>query len=289
MKNFERLGSVLPSEFTVVGYAYSQPIGDGDFEAEVDLDNLINEDDELWLKGELINMAHNKTNCNHCNKKIRYIIVAQHNGGTYHTFGHTCGTDLRNFKEQKIVGMQERSLASRKRAKNAEMRKSFLQANPGLEEALNANNKIIASMKENFMKYHSLSDKQIELVFKLVAQMAKFKEEAIIRNSTSSEVTEGRIKDQKMKVISIKKTQIQGFGYNSVMETYFVYTLEHESGFRIYGKIKGSYDFTIKDHKAYNEDNIKSNDYVIFSGSVTKSDKDPYFGFFKRANVSLIK
>ena len=47
---------------------------------------------------------------------------------------------------------------------------AFLEAHPGLAEALRTEHKIVQDIKVKFQQYNSLSDKQVALVFRLQAQ-----------------------------------------------------------------------------------------------------------------------
>lgn len=274
MENFQYIGSknLIPSEYKVIGYAYSAECGDGEFEAEVETDDFVLPE---LVKMEIVGMVHGKTTCNHCNGSVRNVIIAIHNSGSFHVFGTTCGNHLSGFSAAKFDNVKEKTLAQMRKKQKANKISALFQQNAGLEEALDSDNKICKSIKENLLKYAELSDKQIALAFKMAEQTNKFKELNAIKNATSSEVTEGKLKKQKVTIISKKVGEFDGFG--GVKEVKAVLVLEHELGFRLYGKINM--------YPAL--DSMVAGDSVLFTGTVTKSDKDPYFGFFKRGGIEV--
>ena len=288
MENFRYLGSenVIPESFNVVGYAYSEMIEDMhgvDFEAIIDLDADVPE----GLEDELIGMVHNKTNCNHCNKVIRYLVVAQdERTEEYHVFGSTCGTDLRDFNMGRVDGIKGRTLLARKKAKlakqraeNVEKAEKFLDANEGLREALELDHHISKDLKANLYKWASMSEKQVALAFKLVEGAKKFTEMKAKQEEEMKDalpVSEGRLKKVIMTIVSTKEKHVSNH-FEDVTKTALLLT--HPDGWRLWGVV------------AWNPDLLeaKNGDTIEFSGSVTKSDKDEKFGFFKRGIIHEIK
>jgi hypothetical protein len=281
MENFRYLGSenVIPEEFSVVGYAYSEMVEDAhgiDFDAIIDLDADVPKE----VEDDLIGMVHNKTNCNHCNKVIRYLVVAQdEKSEAYHVFGSTCGTDLRDFNMGRVDGIKGRTLLKRKkeklareRAKMAEKAEKFLDENDGLREALELDHHITKDLKSNLYKWGNMSEKQIALAHKLVEgakKYAKMVEERQEEMKDAQPVEEGRLKKVEMTIVSTKSKT-----YSSEWETTTktAMTMTHPDGWRVWGCVR--YDDELM--------SLESGSKILFSGTVTKSDKDDKFGFFKR-------
>lgn len=293
MKNFQYLGTqIVPTEFTVVGYAFREQCDENEFEAVVELNNMRDEQDVEWLTLEMVSQVHNKTNCNHCNRRIRNIVVAQHDGGTYHTFGHDCGGNLSEFNQHQFEDMVQRSMLAKKRAKkrakNQAIRDAFLDQHPGLREALTTDNKIVADISESFTKYMTLSEKQIELVFKLHERAKQYELEKL---NMSTPVPTGKLKGQQMEVVSVKRESTKD-AYSGQPQLVFKMLLKHPDGYRIYGKITADivwnkdtqeYDGLSKPYLA----SISAGDKVTFCGDLTPSDKDEFFGFFKRGKIEI--
>ena len=260
-ENFKYLGSVkvIPEDFTVIGYAYSEPLEYGDSEVVLEL-----EDDIGGLKGEVINMVHNGGKCNHCNKSIKYILVVRNDKtGLFYTFGSTCGTDLDNFKSSKISGFKKKNLLARKKLKNIKDRKEksilgekFMDDN-NLREPLEGTNIIIVGLKKNLLKYGTLSEKQVELAHKIFND-----------SKGVSPLVEGRLRKVEMTIVSVKERIINT--YHGGEEKKVAITLTHPDGWKIWGQL-GNLDLL----------DLSEGDKIIFSGTVSGS-KDINFGFFKR-------
>jgi hypothetical protein len=106
---------------------------------------------DVWLhepSQELITIGHD------CADK--YEMMADRSA-----FELECG----NFKAARAVEI--------KKAREAEKRQKFLDANEGLESAFNCQHRIVQDIKSKFSTYGSLSEKQVAFVLKLAAEASK--------------------------------------------------------------------------------------------------------------------
>lgn len=266
MKNFTFLNNdVLPSEYTVIGYAGLEMESDG-YNAFpvvfVDIDSE-HATDDLCQKVE--DLVSHKTNCNHCNRVIRYLVITKHDEtGRINVFGSTCGTDLKNFKENRVEGIKEQAMAVRKKAKFAKERaerkakaEAFLAENAGLEEALKFDHHITNDLARNLNKWGSLSEAQINLAFKLPAD-AKAREEKIAEQRAKGLASKhyGEVKER-VKGLHLKTVFVTGFEtqfgwmniakFNDQKGNIFVYkgSLSWRKGYEF------TADFTVKEHTEY--------------------------------------
>lgn len=183
MHSLQYIGNIIPEEFKVIGFCYLSPIGEdeeGRMEFELEYD-IFDEADSVTPEIEEIikdQACDKKGRCNHCNAHIAYIyIVKSLKEGTIHTFGSTCGINLQGFSNSLILNAQELNLKARVRIRNEKKRREFLDKNEGLEEALKYKHYIIESISDKFYQYFSLSEKQVELVYKIIADQEKWKAE----------------------------------------------------------------------------------------------------------------
>lgn len=138
-----------------------------------------NEDGRCCVVGILQSgkkMVGNACKCTVCGANFVYGDVWMHTETQeYIHLGHTC-SDKYNFladrSEYDLKFAHVKAMAAREIQKevNAQERKDFLAAHPGLEEALKTDHNIVRSIAENFQTFRKLSDKQIALVFKLQAE-----------------------------------------------------------------------------------------------------------------------
>jgi hypothetical protein len=290
-ENIQFIGSEInPDDFTVCGLLYLEECGDGyekDFELQIDFIR----DEELFdynskgkysvafdeLKGRVLG---GKCNCNHCNRHISYVVFAIDNvNETLHSFGSDCGRGL-SLKTDQIESFvknaKDKNMMARKKSANLYIRNQFLIQHEGLEDALKTDHDIVRSIRENFVKYHSLSDAQVKLVFKLQETTRKFEELKQIRIQNIEHIVDGRKKGLDAEILKIDRwIKNDNFTSNELRAKLL---LQFDNGQKVWGSMpvgeKFFEDFT-KDMR------------VSFTGTVTKSPTDPTFGFFKRGSLSL--
>lgn len=136
-------------------------------------------------------------------------------------------------------------------------------------------NYFIANVAHKLVNYGELSERQIEACKKShhidienAAKKAAREEE--IKNKPEMEVPEGKIRITG-KIISTKWVE-DDFGGSLKM------LVEDERGFRVWGTMPS---------KLQDED-ISDDDTIAFTATVTRSDDDPTFGFFKRPTQSEV-
>jgi uncharacterized ubiquitin-like protein YukD len=241
--------------YKAVGYAYSVSDGYGDadsnIECEIDIDDYIEE--------SIIHFAHFGTKCNHCGKKVKYLIIVQNEDDkTIHVVGSKCGETISQFGmyANRLAG---KSALSMKMAKQKKNRKLFLSKYVGLEEALYIeNNPTIKKIRENFVKYNKISEKQVEFVLKLA-------EKQKVINETCQSVDFSKLENEELEVVSLK-------GHESRFGMVTKILLKSEKGFKLYGNL--------------NSKDIEVGNIVLFSSNqIEKSRDDAKFGFFKRAKI----
>ncbi len=145
----------------------------------------------------------------------------------------------------------------------------FLSANPQLHVALKgADHKIIRDIAKKLLQWGSVSQKQMDFVFKLRIEEI---EKAALPAEVLIALPEGRVEIQG-KIISIK--EVAGFAYNSYDLKVLVQVETPEGNFRAYGTLPS---------KIYE---AEKGDVVKFTA--TFETKEPGFGFFKRPTKPAI-
>lgn len=115
--------------------------------------------------------------CSVCGAAFNEGEIWKHNETGEHIYlGHQCAEKyglLADRSEYELeMGRQKQAAAVQvQKALNAEARIEFLSKHPGLEEALKGDHFIIKDIADKFQnRFTSLTDKQIELVFKLAQE-----------------------------------------------------------------------------------------------------------------------
>ena len=136
--------------------------------------------------------------------------------------------------------------------------KTGLNSRPGFEY------KTVKDIVNKLVKYGSISEKQISFLGKLIDQLANIKEKYAKQDAeraAAKDCPEGRIviKGEVVKV----DTQENDYGTREVM------TVKHADGWLVWGTVPSSLG-------------VNRGDEVEFTASVTASDNDSKFGFYKR-------
>ncbi len=252
----------------LIGYAYNAMVGDGDYEAEVEIPYPYCNDDELMTN--VNDMLSKGTRCACCNRNIKYIVFGAKDDDII-PMGSDCSTlfGLDNRSKSILDSLDKSSLQSKKRVANYNIRQKFLEKYDGLEEVLEVNNKIINDIRRSFIRYNNISEKQVELVFK----MADIQKKMGIQKAKNEKITFTELVDTTVIVKSAKKV-INGYG---VEVTKLVLTNKAVDGWALYGNLTKGVE------------NINIGDKIVMScKSITVSDNDESFGFFKRAKFKSV-
>jgi hypothetical protein len=274
--NLIRIQDIEPNDYKIIGTMWSELTYNGDFNIEFDIDSSY--DEKSFKKTEscskIVDMMHAKVaKCNHCNKRISYVMIGLHNDGTINIFGIDCTKNIVMYKGLSFESIKKRSLNSMVREKNANKRELFLGIHEGLKEALQTRNPLIQKINEQFTAKCKLSEKQIELIFKLEKQHKDFIEKNKQRDLTALDVPEIRVVNNAFKVISIKKVGDNfGFKYKTVLESV-------EGFYRVYGNLPVIF---MKKFGEIKEGSTKVGDIINITTTLTKSADNPKFGYFKR-------
>lgn len=273
MENFGKLGENAQG-VEIVGWAYVMPLYPDDAEFEIDLTgnhgDITSENGFAdRLMGELFNGG---THCNCCNRVIKYVAVGLNEATqTYHAIGRNCAEIFQYSPSVKknLDKMEKKTLLAKKRVLNAKKVQAIYDKHEGLEEALKTDNNIVQDIRSRVIQYHNISDKQVALVMKIAKQDAEFKAQREAELADASPIDFKTIADKVLTIVSIKPKEGFYGTQNKVL-------LKAEEGWKLYGNIPMNTEF-------------KAGDSILFScNTITKSDKDEYFGFFKRGRFDAV-
>jgi hypothetical protein len=171
--------------------------------------------------------------------------------------GFNCGDNILKYTFN-VKGAKNQTMIQRKKRILQIKIVNALESNEGLEDLLGVNDRIIRDIATKFYKTGIISEKQIEFIKKL-AQKRKELE------SVSTEITEGRFKDL-FKVISCKEYYDEWSKTKS-----FKMLIQNSKGhWKAFGNVGMM---------------IEPGTELTLTATFSKSDKDPFFGFFKRLNL----
>lgn len=114
--------------------------------------------------------------CSICGANFIYgdIWVHEPSGEHLHV-GHDCADKYEMLADRSAFELEHgrlKAASAREAAKahNREVRQAFLDAHPGLAEALETDHHIVRDIRSRFQEFRSLSDKQVALVMKIAAE-----------------------------------------------------------------------------------------------------------------------
>lgn len=289
----------LPQDYEVFDYVDNEPpkyVFGMPYEAyeivrkswENDLIRAFGTSEEKWIEERqseafiaALAMSHK---CVHCgNGRVRYVTAVTHiPTGKRVCFGADC-THRLGFKDEKAF--REEIIRSRAHAQ-AENFKIYVRANKWLDEHEGARaiiekaisrqgqNSFVDDVVAKLWKYGGLSDKQFAAIGLAMdrddARQARIEAEKA-KLANVAPLGEGRVTLQGI-ILSRRYETVPGFGYRGSEQTLLKLLVQLDDGSKVWGNAPGSIEW----------DSIVVGARVSFSATVTRSEKDAHFGFFKR-------
>lgn len=228
----------------------------------------------------------NAYKCQHCGQgNVRYVVAAIHEKtGEHVCFGDICCERL-NFEDHNAFAaaqIRSKAQAALKRHKLEQDQADFLKANQSFAEALkearsnpdaHSRNHFASDIAHKFLTYGSLSEKQVAAFISSIARDLKYiadKAADAAAAPTLPPFVEGNKISMTGEILSIK-TQYGAYGPCVKL---LVKLLD---GNKVWGSLpSGLGDAAVGDK-------------VTFTATVTKSDTDEHFGFFKRPTKAGIE
>ena len=259
--------SNLVTEDYSFAYAFDGHPREGDRAACVPIVNRLVEDG--WHFASI----HDGDSCDHCGARLRYVAVLKHAPTrTLVKVGETCldnrfdlaTADFHRLRQQAKLNRERTALAEKREAFHADPRNA--RAVAFLNERLDAGDHgyegFYFDLLSNFNRYGSLTERQVDAVHRAIEREAAYAaRKAAEAALPTTPVIEGRIPITGT-VLSVK-WQENGYGGREVM------TVRDDRGFKVWGSTPSGVT-------------VDRGNIVAFVATVTKSDRDESFGFFKR-------
>jgi len=230
--------------------------------------------------------------CSICSTHFVYGDVWKHiPTGEFVHVGHNCSDKyqmLCDRSEWEITNGRMRAAAAVEclKAKKKDDRAAFLAKNPGLEEALKCSHRIVQDIASKFVEFCSLSPKQIALVVKLAteAKLPPRPEEKKVPAPVGRQVIRG---------VLVSKKSYEGQWGSSIKGTIKVST--PDGIWLAWGTLPDGLWTDVPNGidtlgVVYHTRSVgpEVGDTIELTGTLTVSDKDPSFAFFKRPSCSSI-
>lgn len=245
---------------------------------EVEANNFVHAE-YLWLTGLLRNSSTSvygdSGQCDHCGAHLRYVVVLKHlPTNSYMATGETCYNerfvysdkvtkDVDRLRKKAAAGRLRSQVRARFDAWTAESEDNsaavaFLQE----QHEAGADNDFLISVFSQLNKKGELSERQVAAVLRNKAGAEKYAKVLAERELEEKvPVVEGR----QQIVGTVLKLDVKDSDYG----LRYVMTVKDDRGFVLWGTNPLG-------------DEIEKGDRIKFAATVTKSDRDECFGFFKR-------
>lgn len=310
-ENFNFIGlNIKPEDYTRLAnisvFRFHDQDGEPDSEMDIDIDDSATDEQVKIIENlaQSLMQGSEPRSCNICNHRITRGMVIKDKENRLYLIGFDCGNNVMKFKFD-IVNAKKQTLKHRKEQDKLNRINTILLNNPGLDDALTKNNKIINNIATNFFKWGNLTDKQIAFVFKLAGERVDYEQK-------SQTVKEGKVVDE-FEILSVKMSSYEAAKSRYSVGTQYTHEitilLQHKDGWKLWGKFSKdvSDDFNHWKMDYFKKEFLKTNPSlpdnsysflkflekeidnilpkgtkVILGATIEKSAKDPFFGVFKR-------
>ena len=189
-----------------------------------------------------------------------------------------------------VAAFRDRPTRSRRRA-TAPLADvlAFHAANPIMEELgphmeEYGENDFLRDLLRKCVQYGSLSEKQLAAARKAMDRTMLFRAERLAEAATAADVPTGRI-EVTGEIMSIKD---KGWGPKMIVK--------HADGWKVWGSVPSSLTEAVAYRSQWvgempsiaHEATVAVGDTVKFTATITASDDDPKFGFFKRPTAAEV-
>ncbi len=255
-----RPGAIVISDYTLIDYFGVMTFPDESGEG-CDKEAYGTEAMDQYAAGPIAGIWPHQDKCDVCGACFVHGALLRHEPtGLFLTIGQVCAT-----KYFCIAGLRKGERASRalvriRRRQAKAKNRIMLAKNPGINAALKTDHYISRDLRDKAIRWGGLSDRQIVLAFKLVADVAKREAE----KADAVPAPEGRF-EVTGEIVCIK-TQDGFYGPQEKM----LVKIKTEGG---HWKAWGTYPSSLAAARG---------DTVKFTATFERSDKDEDFAFFKR-------
>jgi hypothetical protein len=231
-------------------------------------------DEHMKIVAALVNDGYHfgagsSGNCGHCGARIRYAaLMARADVKEMIYVGETCLDNRFEMTQAEFRRLREQGRLHAERATRQERVAAFLAEHEGLEAALATDHYISRDLLSSLLRKGELSEKQIELAYKIARQEQERVERMAAREierqaliEAGVEVPVGRVVVEG--VVLTTKWVDNDFGGSLKM------LVQAEAGWKVWGTVPSA----IETYKG---------DRVRFTATIERSDDDQTFGFYKR-------
>ena len=271
----------IPGDYDVLDHFGVEKFGTSDRgDGEADIEFFVYGSDAIAAYDDADTSANPHSDLNQCDLCGTWFVhgaVLAHNGGDVISIGGICLDEI-----SLVGGISKNERLARTRRENgwaikvAKIRRFLASAPDGIVAALRADHPISRDLRAQAISRGRLSDKQIELAFKLVADVAKRADEPELAPvpETSERV--------RITAKLVHQKNVDGY-YGQTLKGLFLCDAGDGKAFKLWGTVPQAVadaEFAYQGaHGEWPTDLIPA---VSFTARIERSSDDESFGFFKR-------
>lgn len=226
---------------------------------------------EIFSKVFATNDERGMNQCHHCGARMRYTAVLKHvPTGDYIAVGETCLDNRFELATADFHRIRKAAELDRAAQRIVKACNEFVAAHPEIAFLLNPlpdyAPHFVHDVKRKFRQYGDISLRQMEAVVRVMAEI-EAKQAAPVVVEETAPVVEGRI--VVTGTVLSTKWQDNDFGGSLKM------LVKDARNFKVWGTVPSSVE-------------VRKGDTITFTATVTKSDNDEAFGFFKRPSKATV-
>lgn len=245
---------------------------------------------------KLVGYTKNHASCDHCATAIVHNFHIESADGKSFKVGSSCvdktgdGNLISEVKTTKRNAIREAKQATKKqgwrRAAWAKIRVQLTE-DPDLSAALRTDHHIVQDIRNNFIKWGSLSDKQVALVKKLAVDVPIQKKQQADMDARKIAVPEGK-HTVTGTVVSTKYVD-NHFGYGTSVFKMLVLVETEDGLFKVFGTCPAKLEtmYTTDEYGCQHNVEVKGMK-IELTATFERSGDDESFGFFKRPKVVIL-
>ena len=267
-----------PQDYDVIDYFGVVTFPGLDCQDGPDQESYGDEARRYYEEGDRSGNPHPDTNqCDLCGARFNHGAVLAHKDGDVITIGGICMSGIAGVPAltdgQKLYNAKREK---RRRERAAKLRVALAE-NPGINRALKTNHYISQDLRAKLIEWGSLSDRQIELAFKIERDVANRPPEL---EPTPVPVTDDRVR---VEGIILSTREEDGYAYNTTVTKCLIQVPTDGGAFKLWGTLPQKATDAQWDHEREHGEwpEIKGAK-IAFTARLEPSRDDEAFGFYKR-------
>lgn len=223
--------------------------------------------------------AGSSSQCGHCGAHLRYAaLMVREDVKEFIFVGEDClDNRFDSLTKDEFQRLRKAAALNADRVRKSDRVAKVYADNPGLEQALATDHYIVSDIRFRLQARGEISEKQVALVFKIAQQEAERAQRIADRQAEAAALAASGVR------VPIGRGRVEGTilsvrGQEGAYGFQMKVLVQSNEGWKVWGTLPRSL-----------WDDAEVGAHIEFKATLTRSDDDPVFGFFKRpTNAALV-